>query len=1003
MEKYKYNEIEHNMMEQSAVPFAIYQFIDKQVVTIVLSQGMMDLFGWSDRTDAYNLMDNDMYRDTHPDDVARISDAAIRFAKDDEPYNVIYRTMINGEYKVIHAFGKHIYPEVGVRLAIVWYVNEGNFIGKELVSDNALTHDYSIALSEASLQRKYNYDFLTGIPNMTYFFELAKAASINFHEKGIHCSMCFANFNGLKYFNKKYGFKEGDKLIRYFSALLIKYFGNNRACRIDQDNFAFIAQSDKLEKNLNDLFKELDRLRISVRVGIYPDTIGIVETSVACDRARYACNTLKNSNESKFVRFDKSMLALETRRQYILDNLDKAIRENWIQAYYQPIVRSSNGKVSDEEALARWIDPEKGMLSPAEFIPILEDEGLIYKVDLHMVDQVLHKMKEQEKKGFYVIPTSINLSRTDFDACDIVDEICKRVDAAGISRKLITIEITESVVGSDFDFIKDQVEKLHSLGFSVWMDDFGSGYSSLDVLQSIHFDVIKFDMSFMRQFDNGNKSKVILTELMKMAIGLDIETVTEGVETKEQVDFLREIGCTRLQGYYYSKPNSFSEILSRYEKGIQIGFENPEETDYYASIGKINLYDMASVASEEDNFSKESVSGDINQYFNTLPMAVIEVNDEGIRVNRCNKSYREFLNMMFGKAVLGRFIKYDKMVVNREKTFFDKLKKCSKYGGKEFVEERKDDGTSIHFLIRRIAVNPVNGIAANVVAVLGVVKKQNQGLTYADIANSLSADYNFIYYINIETEDFIEYSPNSSDEDIAVERHGTDFFNSSHEDAKTFIYKDDLERFTNAFNRENVLSSIDKQGSFTITYRLLVNEKPTYVNLKALRMSKDKNHIIIGVSNVDTQMRQQEALEKMRQERITYSKMMALSRDYICIYTVDPVTEKYVEYGATGGYENMGLAKSGDAFFKRSAEEISRLIYEDDRKLLIRRFTKEKVLQEIQKNGVYILNYRLMIEQKPTYVSLKAAMIEEDDGQQIIIGISNIDSQVRRDLGEINN
>ena len=1003
MKKYKYNEIEYNMMENSSIPFAIYQFIDKQVVTIVLSQGMMDLFGWSDRTDAYNLMDNDMYRDTHPDDVARISDAAIRFAKDDEPYNVIYRTMINGEYKVVHAFGKHIYPEVGVRLAIVWYVNEGNYVGNDFVSDNALTHDYSIALSEASLQRKYNYDFLTGIPNMTYFFELAKAARINFHEKGLHCSMCFANFNGLKYFNKKYGFKEGDKLIRYFSALLIKYFGSDRACRIDQDNFAFIAQSDKLEENLNDLFKELDRLRISVRVGIYPDTIGIVETSVACDRARYACNTLKNSNESKFVRFDKSMLALETRRQYILDNLDKAIEENWIQAYFQPIVRASNGRVCDEEALARWIDPEKGMLSPAEFIPILEDEGLIYKVDLHMVDQVLHKMKEQEKKGFYVIPTSINLSRTDFDACDIVDEICKKVDAAGISRKLITIEITESVVGSDFDFIKDQVERLQSLGFSVWMDDFGSGYSSLDVLQSLHFDVIKFDMSFMRQFDNGNKNKVILTELMKMAIGLGIETVTEGVETEEHVEFLREIGCTRLQGYYYSKPNSFAEIVERYNKGIQIGFENPEETDYYASIGKINLYDMSSATSEEDDSDTENDSENLSQYFNTLPMAVIEASEEGIRINRCNKSYRKFLNMIFGVAILGRFVKFDVMTANKEKGFYKGLEECSKNGGKVFVEEQRTDGTSIHFLIRRIAVNPVTGVAANVVVVLGIIKNQNQGLTYADIANSLSADYIYLYYVNLETEEYIEYSPDPTNEALAIERHGTDFFKTCREVAKDVIYKDDLEKIVNALNKENVVDSIDKHGSFTITYRLLEKGMPVYVNMKALRMSRDKNHIIIGVSNVDAQMRQQEALEKMRQERITYSKMMALSRDYICIYTVDPVTEEYVEYVATGGYENLGLAKSGDAFFKRSAEEISRLIYEDDRKLLTRRFTKERVLKEIQKNGAYILNYRLMIEQKPTYVSLKAAMIEDADGQQIIIGISNIDSQFRRDLGEINN
>ena len=199
---------------------------------------------------------------------------------------------------------------------------------------------------------------------------------------------------------------------------------------------------------------------------------------------------------------------------------------------------------------------------------------MIYKLDLYVLDQILEKMINQRQAGLSIVPHSLNLSRADFDSCDIVEEIRKRVDAAGIGRDKLTIEVTESMIGSDFDFMKEQILRFKSLGFQVWMDDFGSGYSSLDVLQSIPFDLLKFDMHFMKLFDKEEKTKIILRELVHMAIGLGIDTLCEGVETSEQVEFLREIGCAKLQGFFFCKPIPFEDILDRYKKGKQIGFED---------------------------------------------------------------------------------------------------------------------------------------------------------------------------------------------------------------------------------------------------------------------------------------------------------------------------------------------------------------------------------------------------------------------------------------------
>ena len=158
-----------------------------------------------------------------------------------------------------------------------------------------------------------------------------------------------------------------------------------------------------------------------------------------------------------------------------------------------------------------------------------------------------------------MVPHSVNLSRSDFETCDIVEELRKRVDAAGIRHDLISVEITESVIASNFEYMNEQVNRFHENGFSVWMDDFGSGYSSLDVLQNIRFDLIKFDLSFTRKLDEGENGKIILTELMRLASRLNVDTICEGVEKEEHVNFLREIGCSKLQGYYFSRPVPYEQ------------------------------------------------------------------------------------------------------------------------------------------------------------------------------------------------------------------------------------------------------------------------------------------------------------------------------------------------------------------------------------------------------------------------------------------------------------
>ncbi len=585
MEKYSYSKEELSFIENSMIPFGIYQFINKRVVTVALSGGLLKLMGYSEseRDKAYELMDYNMYRNAHPDDLAALGDSAYRFATEGGVYDVIYRVMINGEYRIIHSYGQHIYKEDGTRLAFVWYSEHGSYV-EDNGNDgegNELLGILKNGLAERSFHVKVGHDYLTGLPSMSYFLELAEAGCREIRKKGKTPAILFMDFEGMKVFNQKRGLEDGDRFLRVFADKIIALLSHENCSRFSADHFCAYIDEEKAKEVAEKLIKNNDRQdaedKLPLRIGLYIYSDESITISGACDRAKIACNSGRNNYASRIYLFENSMMTYIENKQYIVENIDKAINQGWIQVYYQPIIKTATGKVCHEEALARWVDPVKGFLSPAEFIPALEESNSIYKLDLFVVESVIKKMKEQAANGLKVVTQSVNLSRSDFYTCDIVEEIRKRVDEAGIHRKMLAIEITESSLADDLDYMIKEIYRLKELGFYVWMDDYGSGYSSPSILARVPFDCIKIDMLFVRQLDEGDKPRIILTQIVKMAKALGIDTIAEGVETKEQVDFLSDIGCTMLQGFYFSKAISFPDILERYRKGIQIGFDNPGE------------------------------------------------------------------------------------------------------------------------------------------------------------------------------------------------------------------------------------------------------------------------------------------------------------------------------------------------------------------------------------------------------------------------------------------
>ena len=253
--------------------------------------------------------------------------------------------------------------------------------------------------------------------------------------------------------------------------------------------------------------------------------------------------------------------------KYVVENIDRAIEHKWIKVYYQPVIRSLTGALCSMESLTRWDDPEIGFLMPKQFIRPLEKSHQIYKVDCFVVEQVCADIHDRILLGKPVVPVSINLSRLDFTLCDMLDVVEKAVARYNVSREYIHIEVTESMIASDEALMRRVIDDFKKTGYEVWMDDFGSGYSSLTLLKDYNFDLLKMDMNFLTSL--SEKSKKVLQSVVLMAKELGIKTLAEDVETEEEMAFLKEIGCGKLQGYYFGKPQPIDDMFSHLEE-IQV-------------------------------------------------------------------------------------------------------------------------------------------------------------------------------------------------------------------------------------------------------------------------------------------------------------------------------------------------------------------------------------------------------------------------------------------------
>ncbi len=556
------------------------------------------------------------------------------------------------------------------------------------------------ALNRRVGMESHQKDSLTGLANLSHFMEEAAALMQQEADSG-RVAFVFFDVDNFKSFNKKYGFQNGNEFLKGIADLIGKAFPGRLSARLTDDHFAVMDYKENLDERVNmvlDGVKELRRsINAELKAGVYVPDSAIYNIALVMDRARMACESIKRAYDRNLRYYDWSLEQGLRLKNHVISDFHTALDNHYIQVFYQPEVRTLTKQICGYEALARWKDPVYGMLSPAVFIEVLESVHLIHLLDLYVIDEVCRLIGNMIKNGENPVSVSVNLSRLDFQLADMFEEIEKLREKYDVPARLLNIEVTESALDAEAELLRRQIDRFRENGYEVWMDDFGSGYSTLNNLKDYHFDVLKIDMNFLRDFGKKPQTRIILATIVDLAKELGMHTLAEGVETKEQFSFLRAIGCEKIQGYLFSKPLPLKEV-----KELDLPVEDVRQSAYYNALGRVNVLSDSPLRDRDGEYRLVS----------RISFAIVEQKGEHIDCLYANKAFGVFLQSVGLEmpstlpAALERYIPVEDLRILR-----DFLAHCSR-SDKEERMECIINSNRCSFSARRVASRN-DGVVAN--------------------------------------------------------------------------------------------------------------------------------------------------------------------------------------------------------------------------------------------------------------------------------------------------
>ena len=417
----------------------------------------------------------------------------------------------------------------------------------------------------AAMVNQFQYDRLTGLYSKEFFYQKVREQLLENPEED-YCIVC-SNIENFKLVNDIFGQEAGDRLLKEVAGIAQSVVGDTGFCgHLGADRFLCLQKreqerQDRLnfgsfpEQEVSPLLKS-----VVMRWGIYEITDRSVPVEQMCDRALLAANSIKGQYNQFFAVYDESLRDKLLREQVITDAMEPALAEEQFVVYFQPKYSLNDDCMAGAEALVRWDHPEWGFMSPGVFIPLFEKNGFISRLDRHVWEKVCAQLRDWRERGHPLVPVSVNVSRADVYQGNLVDTFLELTQKYGVDPAYLHLEITESAYAENPGQIINTVEELRKQGFIIEMDDFGSGYSSLNMLSQMTLDILKLDMKFIQSELSKPVEQSILNDVITMAHRMYLSVVAEGVESREQVERLRVVGCDYVQGYYFAKPMPAEEF-----------------------------------------------------------------------------------------------------------------------------------------------------------------------------------------------------------------------------------------------------------------------------------------------------------------------------------------------------------------------------------------------------------------------------------------------------------
>lgn len=432
----------------------------------------------------------------------------------------------------------------------------------------------------AAMINMIQYDRLTGLYSKQYFYQ--QAGEVLLRNPDQQYDIICSDIENFKLINDVFGVKAGDRLLRGIGNAYAERLKGIGICgRLNSDQFACLLKHR--DDYTDDMFIEasiltnglLDIHNIVMKWGIYNVEDRSVSIEQICDRALLAARSIKGQYGKYFAIYDDTLRNQLLREQAITDSMESALSQNQFLVYLQPKYRIKDEVLVGAEALVRWNHPVWGFLSPAEFIPLFEKNGFITRLDRFVWEKACAVLHDWDERGYYPMSVSVNVSRADIYNEDLADTLVKIIEKYDLDPSRLHLEITESAYTENPKQIIDTVTTLREQGFVIEMDDFGSGYSSLNMLNDMPIDILKLDMKFIRSEMAKPKSQGILQFIINLASWMNLSVVAEGVETKAQLLRLTEIGCDYVQGYYFAKPMPCQEFEGLLDEYRGAGIEEP--------------------------------------------------------------------------------------------------------------------------------------------------------------------------------------------------------------------------------------------------------------------------------------------------------------------------------------------------------------------------------------------------------------------------------------------